>query len=141
MNPKLNEDEIKWLIETARQAGEKAYAPYSGFRVGAAALGADGRIYTGCNVENSSYGLTNCAERTAIFKSVSEGNRKFRAVAIYADTDQFCSPCGACRQVMAEFGRDIFVVQCNNHGEYIISTIKELLPGGFSAGILGKEIK
>lgn len=141
MNPKLNEDEIKWLIETARQAGEKAYAPYSGFRVGAAALGADGRIYTGCNVENSSYGLTNCAERTAVFKSVSEGNRKFRAVAIYADTDQFCSPCGACRQVMAEFGRDIFVVQCNNHGEYIISTIKELLPGGFSAGILGKEIK
>jgi len=135
----LKETEITMLIGAAREARINAYAPYSRFAVGAAALGADGKVYTGCNVENAAYGLTNCAERTAMFKAVSEGNRKFRAVAIYADTDQFCSPCGACRQVMSEFGRDLFVIQADNNGQYIINTIEELLPGVFSGELLGKE--
>lgn len=135
----LMEEEITRLIEAAREARNRAYAPYSRFLVGAAALGTDGKIYTGCNIENASYGLTNCAERTAIFKSVSDGNRQFRAVALYADTDRFCPPCGACRQVIAEFGRDIPVIQANNSGRFIINTIEELLPGGFSGEFLGKE--
>ena len=135
----LKETEIIMLIGAAREARNNAYAPYSRFAVGAAALGADGKVYTGCNVENASYGLANCAERTAVFKAVSEGNREFRAVAIYADTDQFCSPCGACRQVMSEFGRDLIVIQANNNGQYIINTIEELLPGGFSGELLGRE--
>jgi len=136
----LTPDEINRLIAAARKAREKAYAPYSRFLVGAAALGADGQIYTGCNVENVSYGLTNCAERTAVFKAVSEGNREFKAIALFAGTDQYCSPCGACRQVIAEFGKDIPVIQANKRGSYIINTIEELLPGRFDAGILGREI-
>ncbi len=140
MEDSLTKDEIIKLIEAARHARQKAYAPYSRFSVGAAALGLNGQIYTGCNIENVSYGLTNCAERTAIFKSISEGNIKFRAIAIFADTEQYCSPCGACRQVIAEFGPNIFVIQANNRGQYIINTIEELLPDGFNAGIFGKEI-
>ncbi len=140
MAKNLSAEEIGRLIQAARSAREKAYAPYSGFRVGAAALGSDGQIYSGCNVENAAYGLTNCAERTAVFKAVSEGNREFRAIALFADTDQFCAPCGACRQVIFEFGKDILVIQANNQGSYIINTVKELLPGGFGAGLMGREI-
>lgn len=140
MTKELTAGEITQLIKAARQVREKAYAPYSGFSVGAAALGEDGHIYTGCNVENVSYGLANCAERTAIFKSVSEGNKKFRAVTVFADTEEFCSPCGACRQVIAEFGKDILVIQVNSRDDYIINTVSELLPRSFNAGSIGKEI-
>ena len=139
MADSLSKVEINDLLEAARSARGKAYAPYSSFPVGAAALGLDGRIYTGCNVENISYGLTNCAERTAIFKSISEGNRGFKAVAIAAGTDDYCFPCGACRQVIAEFGRDILVISSNSSGRYIISTIEELLPAGFTTDMLRKE--
>ncbi len=138
MADNLTKSEVNRLIDAARLAREQAYAPYSNFPVGAAVLINDSEIYSGCNVENISYGLSNCAERTALFKAVSEGNRQIRAVAIFADTDRFCSPCGACRQVIAEFGRDVFVIQANNRGEYIINTIDELLPGGFTAEIMGK---
>lgn len=129
-------EKITELIEAAREAAKKAYAPYSNFAVGAALLTSDGQVYEGCNVENASFGLTNCAERTAIFKAVSEGQKKFTAVAIYADIPSFCSPCGACRQVIAEFGRDIMVIQANNKGKYIMNSIAELLPGGFSSADL-----
>lgn len=141
MNFELKKDEIENLIEAARLAREKAYAPYSNFAVGAALLDDDRKIHTGCNVENVSYGLTNCAERTAIFKSVSEGKTKFKAIAIYADIETYCAPCGACRQVIAEFGPDIIVIQANRHGEYIINTINELLPGGFTPDMLKGDSK
>lgn len=138
MSDSLTTEETTKLVETARLAAERAYAPYSGFCVGAAVLTKDGEVYSGCNVENVSYGLTICAERTALVKAVSEGHRDIRAVAIYADTEQYCSPCGACRQVIAEFGPRITVIQANKYGEYITSTIEELLPGGFNAGMLRK---
>ncbi|MDT3704294.1 MAG: cytidine deaminase [Thermincola sp.] len=138
MSDSLTTEEMDQLVEAARQAVGKAYAPYSGFAVGAAALARDGRIFTGCNVENVSYGLTICAERTALVKAVSEGSQDIRAVAIYADTEQYCSPCGACRQVIAEFGSNITVIQANKHGKYLANSIEELLPGGFHAGMLGK---
>lgn len=91
------------LIESARQAAENAYAPYSGFKVGAALLTETNKIFTGCNVENASYGLTMCAERTALFKAVSAGERRFSEMVIYTDTEQPFYPCGACRQVLSEF--------------------------------------
>lgn len=120
------------LINLALQAKEKAYAPYSKFQVGAALLTESGEIFTGCNVENASYGLTNCAERTAIFKAVSQGHTKFKAIAIVTDlTDQYTSPCGACRQVMAEFGSDIVVLMGNGKGEYLEKTVEQLLPLSF----------
>ena len=138
MSDSLTTEETVKLVEAARQAAKQAYAPYSGFSVGAAVLTGDGGVYSGCNVENVSYGLTICAERTAVVKAVSEGHRDFRAVAIYADTEQYCSPCGACRQVIAEFGPHITVIRANKHGKYLTSTIEELLPGGFNVGMLGK---
>jgi cytidine deaminase len=139
MIPKeLTPEEIAKLIEAARQVREKAYAPYSGFKVGAALLADDGHVYQGCTVENAAYSLTNCAERTALFQAVSKGSRKFKAIVIFADTEEYCSPCGACRQVIFEFGQDIMVIQANKHGKYVISSIKELLPSGFNRTILGK---
>lgn len=127
----MNEN-YKALFEQAVKASENAYAPYSKFKVGAALLCKDGTVYTGCNVENAAYPLGNCAERTAIFKAVSEGKREFEAVAIAGsnndDMSQPCYPCGACRQVMAEFcGEDFKVVLSNK-----ILTLKELLPYTFS---------
>ncbi|WP_027340796.1 cytidine deaminase [Halonatronum saccharophilum] len=122
----------KKLIEMAKKARERAYVPYSKFKVGAALLTEDGEIYTGCNVENSSYGLSNCAERTAIFKAVSEGHKEFKTIAIVADTKRACPPCGACRQVIVEFGKDIKVIMVNLEGEIISKTSGELLWGAFS---------
>ncbi|AQS59896.1 cytidine deaminase [Desulforamulus ferrireducens] len=121
------------LIEIAKEAREKAYVPYSKFKVGAALLTKDGKIFTGCNVENASYGLTCCAERTAIFKAVSEGYSNFAALAVVADVPTLCSPCGACRQVIAEFGGDIKVYMANLKGQYATTTVEELLPGFFKA--------
>jgi len=115
------------LIELAREVRRQAYAPYSNFRVGAALLGVSGRVYTGCNVENISYGLTICAERVALFKAVSEGEREFRAIAVV--TDNAASPCGACRQVLSEFSRDMEVIIAQDGCEgYEILSLSDLLP-------------
>lgn len=119
------------LIEIARQYRENAYTPYSHFKVGVAVLAASGKVYGGCNIENSSYGLTNCAERTAIFKAVSEGEREFAALAVIADTDGPCSPCGACRQVIADF-RIPRIIMANLKGDVKTMTLGELLPFAFS---------
>ncbi|HYG58802.1 MAG TPA: cytidine deaminase [Symbiobacteriaceae bacterium] len=119
------------LIAAARMAREQAYVPYSRFAVGAALLTDDGTLYTGCNIENASYGLTNCAERTAVFKAVSEAHRRFCTIAVVADTDGPVSPCGACRQVLSEFGPDARVILTNLKGDVQVTSVRELLPGAF----------
>ncbi len=120
----------KELIDFAYRAMENAYAPYSNFKVGAALL-ADGRIYTGCNIENASYGATICAERCAILKAVSEGNKKLEKIAIVSSSGDYTMPCGICRQVMNEFMSDGIVVVTNNK-EIKEYRVRELLPAGFS---------
>jgi cytidine deaminase len=124
------------LIAEAMKAREKAHAPYSRFAVGAALLAKSGRIYTGCNVENASYGLSTCAERVAVFKAVSEGERDFEAIAVV--TEKGVPPCGACRQVLMEFGEDIQVIVANGAGEYRVFTLQELLPEAFTPEHLGR---
>ena len=134
----MTELEIQKLMDCAIKARENAYSPYSHFAVGAALLCEDGTIYEGCNIENASYGLTNCAERTAIFKAVSEGHIKFKALAVVADTEGPCAPCGACRQVMAEFKIPL-IIMGNLMGNIKIVTIEELLPFSFSeCDVIGK---
>ena len=127
----MTELEIQKLMDCAIKARENAYSPYSHFAVGAALLCEDGTLYEGCNIENASYGLTNCAERTAIFKAVSECHIKFKALAVVADTEGPCAPCGACRQVMAEFKIPL-IIMGNLMGNIKIVTIEELLPFSFS---------
>lgn len=127
----MTELEIQKLMDCAIKARENAYSPYSHFAVGAALLCEDGTLYEGCNIENASYGLTNCAERTAIFKAVSEGHIKFKALAVVADTEGPCAPCGACRQVMAEFKIPLIIIG-NLMGNIKIVTMEELLPFSFS---------
>ena len=119
------------LVELAKKARAHAYAPYSGFAVGAAVLAADGRVFVGCNIENASYGLTNCAERTAIFSAVAAGARELRALAVVADGALPCSPCGACRQVIAEFAVERIIL-ANLKGRRRVVTKEELLPFAFS---------
>jgi len=134
----MTELEIQKLMDYAIKARENAYSPYSHFAVGAALLCEDGTLYEGCNIENASYGLTNCAERTAIFKAVSEGHIKFKALAVVADTEGPCAPCGACRQVMAEFKIPL-IIMGNLMGNIKIVTIEELLPFSFSeCDVIGK---
>jgi cytidine deaminase len=123
------------LIAVAWEARDKAYAPYSNFQVGAALLASDGRVYPGCNVENISYGLTNCAERVAIGAAVAAGVRSFEKVVVVADTAQPISPCGACRQVLAEFG--VKTVILANRTERLEFSLEELLPRA-STGILDR---
>lgn len=126
--------EISKIIEAAKKARENAYIPYSNFSVGAALLTEEGDIITGCNIENASFGLTNCAERTAIFKAISEGMTKFQALAVVADSPQPISPCGACRQVIAEFCHpDMPIYLTNIKGDLKKTTIKELLPDAFNS--------
>ncbi|MEZ7554230.1 cytidine deaminase [Veillonella atypica] len=134
----MTELEIQNLMERAIKARENSYSPYSHFAVGAALLCEDGTIFEGCNIENASYGLTNCAERTAIFKAVSEGHITFKALAVVADTEGPCAPCGACRQVMAEFKIPLIIM--GNLMENIkIVTMEELLPFSFSeCDVIGK---
>jgi len=120
------------LIERAKQARESAYTPYSNFPVGAALLTESGEVYTGCNIENSAYSVTNCAERTAVFKAVSEGHRQFKKLAVVADTEGPVSPCGSCRQVLNEFGADIEVIMANLDGDIVVKQVKELLWSGFN---------
>ncbi len=123
------------LMEMAMQARKNAYAPYSGFSVGAALLCKDGKVYTGCNIENASYSPTNCAERTAFFKAVSEGERYFKAIAICGGNDilTMCYPCGVCRQVMAEFchPKEFDVVCGTSCEELEILKLEEILPKSF----------
>ena len=119
------------LIEQARAARERAYAPYSNYRVGAAVLGRSGTIYTGCNVENAVYPLGLCAERVAIAKAVSEGEREFVALAVV--TENGGTPCGACRQTLREFGEEIVVLIADTTGAYRETTVADLLPDSFSA--------
>lgn len=123
------------LIEQAKQAREFAHVPYSKFKVGAALKTKDGSVFTGCNVENASYGLTNCAERTAVFKAVSSGNKDIEEIAIVADTESAVAPCGACRQVLSEFmAPEAVIVLSNLEGNTVKTTMQELLPGAFQAG-------
>lgn len=121
------------LVKNAFTAKLNSYSPYSRFRVGAAALAASGKIYTGCNIENASYGATICAERTAVFNAVSSGEKKITAVAIASDSDDFILPCGICRQVLAEFGdKDMKIICTRPDGQYRVYTLDALLPEAFS---------
>lgn len=121
-----NED----LIEMAVESMKKAYSPYSGFRVGAVVVTKSGKIFTGCNIENSSYGLTICAERVAIFSAIASGERDIEKLVVVADTPEPVSPCGACRQVMSEFG-DFEVILANFQGKHTITKVSALLPYAF----------
>jgi cytidine deaminase len=125
-------ESIDELIAAAKRVRANAYAPYSHFQVGAALLGSDGRIYTGCNVENASYGLSVCAERTAVFQAVSQGLTSFQALALVADSEEPVSPCGACRQVLAEFSPEMPVLMVNLKGKIVRSTVEKLLPSSFT---------
>ncbi|MBU5254966.1 cytidine deaminase [Tissierella praeacuta] len=122
--------DIKRLIRKALEAQKKAYVPYSNFHVGAALITEDGEIFTGCNIEISSYSPTLCAERTAIFKAVSEGHKKIKAIAIVGDAN-FTYPCGVCRQVIREFGKDATIIIANSEDEYREYKLDELLPHSF----------
>ncbi|MGC3992396.1 MAG: cytidine deaminase [Chthoniobacteraceae bacterium] len=124
------------LISQAKAVRPQAYAPYSQFSVGAALLCMDGTVFTGCNVENLSFGLTNCAERTAIFTAIAAGQRKFQKIAIVSDSKEPVSPCGACRQVMAEFAPELEIICANLTGEVFQSNLSTLLPRS-KTGILG----
>ena len=124
------------LVEAALHARQYAHAPFSNFRVGAAVEDAAGRVHTGCNVENATYGLTICAERVAVFKAISEGARAFRRVAVAADTDTLTPPCGACRQILWEFCGDVELVLANLHGKTETLRLKDLLPRPFDASYL-----
>lgn len=134
----MKEEMKNILLEHAKQARERAYVPYSGFKVGAALLTNDGKIYEGCNIENASYGLSNCAERTAIFKAVSEGVAGFEAIAVVAETENPVAPCGACRQVISEFNPKMHVILSNLEGHVAEYTIDQLLPGAFGPADLQK---
>jgi cytidine deaminase len=129
----ISAEEQKRLLAAAEAAMQQAYAPYSNFRVGAAVLTESGKVYTGCNVENASYGLTNCAERTAIFSAVATEGRdmKVRAVAVTNANRVACAPCGACRQVIFEFGPEAAVTFQGTNG-YVTQKASELLPAGFT---------
>lgn len=120
------------LIKAARKAKKYSYSPYSKFRVGAAVLTKSGKIYTGCNIENSSYSLTVCAERTALFKAISEGERKFVAIAVSTDEKGFTTPCGACRQVISDLAGDIDVILANGSRKELKLKMKDLLPHPFT---------
>lgn len=133
----LTETKIEELISKAIKMMDFSYVPYSHFHVGAALLTSDGKIYTGCNIENAAYGPSNCAERTAVFKAVSEGYRNFDAIAVVGGQngiiDDFCPPCGVCRQVLAEFcSKDFQIILAKSISDYKIFTLGDLLPESFS---------
>ena len=133
--------EAEELIKAAMEAKEHAYVPYSHFRVGAALLTKSGKVYQGCNIENAGYSPTNCAERTALFKAVYEGEREFAAIAINGDGDEYLYPCGVCRQVMMEFcdPEEFQIILATDVEHYDIYTLKELLPLGFGPGYLKEK--
>ncbi|MDU9692851.1 cytidine deaminase [Priestia aryabhattai] len=122
------------LIDEAKKAREMAYVPYSKFKVGAALLTKDGKVYRGCNIENAAYSMCNCAERTALFKAYPEGDKEYAALAVVADTDRPVSPCGACRQVISELcPKEMKVILTNLKNDIQELTVEELLPGAFSS--------
>lgn len=125
------------LLGKAKEAKKNAYAPYSNFRVGAALLTKDGKVYTGCNVENAAYSVTCCAERVALYKAVSSGVKEFEAIAVTSDSDALTFPCGVCRQALYEFAPDMDVISSNNKLEHETMPLSTLLPRAFS----GKEME
>lgn len=143
----MEKKQIAYLIETAMQQLQFSYAPYSNFKVGAALLAQNGVVYTGCNIENAAYTPTNCAERTAFFKAVSEGVHEFQAICIVGGKDglptEYAAPCGVCRQVMMEFcNPDTFqIILAVNKEKYDVYTLRELLPQGFGPENLHKKQK
>ena len=139
----MSEESLRELIETAKTARLRSIAPFSNFLVGAAVKTGEGKVYIGCNVESASYGLTVCAERVAIWKALSEGERNFTELAIVADTDTLTPPCGTCRQIIWEFAKDATIVLGNLRGETRVVSIQELLPLAFDARFLSaaKEAK
>lgn len=124
--------EKKELIKKALEAQKKAYVPYSKFKVGAALVAEDGKIYTGCNIENAAYSVSICAERTAIFKAISEGNRKIKIIAVVANSD-FTYPCGVCRQAINEFGKNATIIVAKSEDEYKEYKLDDLLPHSFGS--------
>ena len=124
------------LVSAAREVRERAYAPFSNFRVGAAVETADGKIYSGCNIESASYGLTVCAERVAIWKAISEGEKNLTRIAVVVDTEELTPPCGVCRQIIWEFCGDVPVTLANLHGKTETVQMKELLPRAFDSKFL-----
>ncbi len=136
MDRTLSPDQVEQLVAAAEQARERAYAPYSRFRVGAALLCESGDIVRGANVENASFGLCICAERTAVSTAVVQGRRDFIGIAIMTGSSPPSTPCGMCRQVLAEFCRDLDVVLCNDKGERLRTTLKALFPNNFDARLL-----
>lgn len=129
------------LLKHARQALQNSFSPYSQFRVGAALLTKSGKIYTGCNVEISSLSLTICAERTAIFKAISEGERSFSKILVVSDAEDFISPCGACRQVIFDLAGDIDIIMTNGQGETMERKLSDLLPFAFGEAMVLKKKK
>ncbi len=134
----VDQFDVDALIGAAQAARRRAYAPYSGFRVGAAILARAGKVYQGCNVENASYGVTICAERAALCNAVGAGERSWRAIAVYAESPKPPVPCGLCRQALAEFGRDLLVVAATASGQLRIAKLADLLPDAFSAESLAE---
>jgi cytidine deaminase len=134
--PKISDAALRRLEKSARAAGGRAYAPYSNFPVGAAVIGGSGKIYSGCNVENASFGLCNCAERTAIFTAIAAGERSVKAVAVYTPTPLPTAPCGACRQVINEFGPEAVVISVCDSKSRIDTVLTALLPAAFGPGDL-----
>jgi cytidine deaminase len=137
----LSEESLQELIETAKTARLRSIAPFSNFLVGAALKTEGGKVYTGCNVESASYGLTVCAERVAIWKALSEGERQFTELAIVADTASLTPPCGTCRQIIWEFCKNATIVLANLRGESQTVSIRELLPRAFDARFLSGAAK
>ncbi len=127
------------LIKAAKKAKSHSHSPFSKFRVGAALLTSSGKIFTGCNIENSSYSLTICAERTALFKSISQGRFKYRAIAITTDSDEFIPPCGACRQVIQDLAGNIDIVLSTRRGKTMVTRLGDLLPMPFDQSLLKKR--
>ncbi len=124
------------LIDSARQVRERAHAPFSGFKVGAAVEDENGRVFTGCNVENATYGLSVCAERSAVLKAISEGAAKLKRVAVVADSDTLTPPCGACRQILWEFCGDAELILANLAGKQETLSMKQIFPRPFDASFL-----
>ncbi len=137
MAEELEQSLINQLVEIALDARKNSYAPYSNYRVGSALLCDDGiNIYSGCNIENASYPCGLCAERVALAKAVSDGHRKFRAIAIVGSSEEICTPCGLCRQALFEFAPDLTVICCGSKGNYEIHSLNELLAAGFGSSSL-----
>lgn len=136
----MSQDSLAELIEIAKRARLQSVAPFSNFLVGAALRTKDGKVYTGCNVESASYGLTVCAERVAIWKALSEGERDFTELAVVADTESLTPPCGTCRQIIWEFCKQATIILGNLHGDTQVVSIGELLPRAFDARFL-KDVK